>query len=97
MLNALKLLLENQLKCIPATADPQCCGTDCSIHTDDGHEVEGGEEEELMEVGRHHAQGQACVSKVNQLVDAENQEGEEHVEGKVASQPLCVVVEELYE
>ena len=50
-----------------------------------------------MEVGRHHAQGQACVSKVNQLVDAENQEGEEHVEGKVASQPLCVVVEELYE
>ena len=50
-----------------------------------------------MEVGRHHAQVQACVSKVNQLVDAENQKGEEHVEVKVASQPLCVVVEEPYE
>ena len=74
MLSALLLPVYSQQKFsfIPAAADPQCYCTDCSIHTDDGHEVEGGEEEELMEVGRHHAQRQACVSQVNQLVDAEN-------------------------
>ena len=82
---------------VPAGADPQGRGADRRVHADDGHEVEGGEEEELLEVGGGHAEGHALVSQDDQLVHAEGYEGEQHVDGEVASQPLRVVVEELWE
>ena len=82
---------------VPAGADPQGRGADRRVHADDGHEVEGGEEEELLEVGGGHAEGHALVSQDDQLVHAEDDEGEQHVDGEVASQPLRVVVEELWE
>lgn len=82
---------------LPAGADTQCRGADCRVHADDGHEVEGGEEEELLEVGGGHAERHARLSQDDELVHAEDHEGEEHVDGEVASQPLRVVVEQLWE